>query len=75
MQIVRTEDYLTDNKAAEHIPNADVIKVFTENGSWAAIRPSGTEPKCKFYFNARGKDKKEAFELLDKMTADVERLM
>lgn len=75
MQIVRTEDYLTDNKAAEHIPNADVIKVFTENGSWAAIRPSGTEPKCKFYFSARGKDKKEALELLDKMTADVERLM
>lgn len=75
MKIVRIEDYTTDKKAAEHIPNADVIKVFTENGSWAAIRPSGTEPKCKFYFSARGKDEKEALELLDKMTADVERLM
>lgn len=71
MEIVRTEDYTTNNKAAEHIPNADVIKVFTENGSWAAIRPSGTEPKCKFYLSARGKDKNEAYSMLDNMTKDI----
>lgn len=75
MKIVKTEDYTTDSKAAEHIPNADVIKVFTENGSWAAIRPSGTEPKCKFYFSARGKTREDAQALLDKMTSDVEKLM
>ncbi len=75
MEIVKTEDYTTDNKAADHIPNADVIKVFTSNGSWAAIRPSGTEPKCKFYFSARGKDKAEAEALLDKMTEDIEALI
>lgn len=75
MAIVRTEDYTTDNKAAEHIPNADVIKVFTENGSWAAIRPSGTEPKCKFYMSARGKNKAEADALLDRMTSDLEKLI
>lgn len=75
MKIVKTEDYTTDSKAAEHIPNADVIKVFTENGSWAAIRPSGTEPKCKFYFSARGADKAAAEELLSQMTSDIEKLM
>lgn len=73
MEIVKTEDYKT--KIADHIPNADVIKVFTENGSWAAIRPSGTEPKCKFYLSARGKDKADADALLDKMTADIEALI
>ncbi len=75
MAIVKTEDYTTDSKAADHIPNADVIKVFTENGSWAAIRPSGTEPKCKFYLSARGKDKAEVDALLDGMTSDLERLI
>lgn len=74
-KIVKTEDYTTDSKAADHIPNADVIKVFTENGSWAAIRPSGTEPKCKFYFSARGESRAASEELLEKMTADVEKLM
>lgn len=75
MTIVKTEDYTTDAKAAEHIPNADVIKVFTENGSWAAIRPSGTEPKCKFYFSARGNNKAEADALLEKMTTDIKTLI
>lgn len=75
MAIVKTEDYTTDAKAAEHIPNADVIKVFTENGSWAAIRPSGTEPKCKFYFSARGNNKAEADALLEKMTTDIKTLI
>ncbi len=31
-------------------PASDVIKYFLIDGSWIAIRPSGTEPKCKFYF-------------------------
>lgn len=34
----------------EDIPPQNVIRLFLENGSWFAIRPSGTEPKIKFYF-------------------------
>lgn len=32
------------------LPESDVIKLILEDGSWICIRPSGTEPKCKFYF-------------------------
>ncbi len=34
----------------EDIPASNVLRFFLENGSWFAIRPSGTEPKIKFYF-------------------------
>ncbi len=50
------EDYLTlkrsEGKSVKPLdfPPSDVIKYFLEDGSWIAIRPSGTEPKCKFYF-------------------------
>ncbi len=33
---------------------ADVLKFYLEDGSWIAVRPSGTEPKCKFYFCVKG---------------------
>lgn len=50
------EDYLTlkrnEGKTVKPLdfPPSDVIKYLLEDGSWIAIRPSGTEPKCKFYF-------------------------
>lgn len=34
------------------VPLADVLKYHLEDGSWIAVRPSGTEPKIKFYLAA-----------------------
>ena len=34
----------------EDIPPQNAIRLFLDNGSWFAVRPSGTEPKIKFYF-------------------------
>jgi phosphoglucomutase len=51
-----TEDYLTSirvtNKEEEKInlPKSNVLKYSFEDGSWVCLRPSGTEPKVKFYF-------------------------
>jgi phosphoglucomutase len=51
-----TEDYLTSirvtNEGEEKIdlPNSNVLKFTFEDGSWVCLRPSGTEPKVKFYF-------------------------
>ena len=42
-------------------------------GSFAAVRPSGTEPKCKFYFSVRAKDQKEAERKLKIMKETFER--
>ncbi|MDW0116287.1 phospho-sugar mutase [Sporosarcina thermotolerans] len=55
-------------KSQIELPEADVLKYKLEDGSWVCIRPSGTEPKCKFYFAAKGKTEEEAKERL----ADLE---
>lgn len=60
------EDYLKltrqtkESNTPLNFPSSDVIKYTFEEGSWLAIRPSGTEPKCKFYFCILGQDKVEA---------------
>ncbi len=57
-----------DNKKQQHIeangkvtpinlPKADVVKLFLEDGSLVTVRPSGTEPKVKFYVGTRLKEK------------------
>lgn len=49
------------------IPRADVLKFVWRDGSWAAVRPSGTEPKIKFYYSIRGNDEKAAHERLERI--------
>ena len=36
------------------LPKSDVLQFFTEGGSKITVRPSGTEPKIKFYFSMKG---------------------
>ncbi|QCR31898.1 phospho-sugar mutase [Lysinibacillus sp. SGAir0095] len=70
LPVVRIEDYLTskaflaDGSTKEiQLPKENVLKFVLENNSWIAIRPSGTEPKCKYYFGVVA-DSNEAAELL-----------
>ncbi len=44
------------------IPKANVLKYYLCDGSWIAVRPSGTEPKCKLYYCVKGKSEEEARE-------------
>ena len=46
------------------LPIANALKFILSNGAWFAIRPSGTEPKIKFYFGVKGETKVESDELL-----------
>ena len=41
--------------AMDDIPKSNVLIYYTEDGSKVAIRPSGTEPKIKFYFSVKDK--------------------
>ena len=46
----RVEKVIDYINGYEDIPAQNAIRLFLDNGSWFAIRPSGTEPKIKFYF-------------------------
>ena len=46
-------DLLSGNQNAIHLPKSDVLQFFTSDGSVISVRPSGTEPKIKFYFGVR----------------------
>ncbi len=57
-------DYI---KGYEDIPPQNALRLFLDNGSWFAIRPSGTEPKIKFYFYSNQKSREDAL----KVNADI----
>lgn len=46
------------------LPKENVLKYIFEDGSWSAVRPSGTEPKLKVYYSVRGNGKADAAERL-----------
>ena len=52
---------IKDYKAGiDNLPKADVLKYFLADGGWMAVRPSGTEPKIKFYYSVRGETMADA---------------
>jgi phosphoglucomutase len=56
-------DTLTGQRSAIDLPKSNVLQFITEEGSKVSVRPSGTEPKIKFYFSVFGSlDRKEDYE-------------
>ncbi|MCX6322070.1 MAG: phospho-sugar mutase [Bacteroidia bacterium] len=69
-------DILKGSKARIDLTKSDVLQFFLGDGSKISVRPSGTEPKIKFYFSVNTKiesaDKFEATEIiLDKRISDI----
>ena len=46
------------------LPTSNVLKYILEDGSWIAVRPSGTEPKIKIYYSVKAGSKNAAEEQL-----------
>lgn len=71
-----SEDYLTSirvsNKGEEKIdlPKSNVLKYTFEDGSWVCLRPSGTEPKVKFYFGVNSSSLTESKQKLQTIEKD-----
>lgn len=65
------EDVLADYKTGETkttgLPKSDVLYFELEGGAWCCIRPSGTEPKIKFYIGVKGTDEQDAGRRLEAM--------
>ena len=59
-RVVEIRDYINSVTRSEKgeapidLPKADVVILLLEDGSTISVRPSGTEPKCKFYFGIKG---------------------
>ncbi len=58
--VVSMEDYCSAEMQAAGFPKSNVLRFLLADGSWVAVRPSGTEPKCKFYFSVRAENKAAA---------------
>ena len=52
--VVKVVDYEKTEETG--LPKSNVLQFFSEDGDVVSVRPSGTEPKIKFYFGARGAD-------------------
>lgn len=63
VKVILAEDYANSTRSdgtTIDLPKSNVLKYYLEDGSWIAARPSGTEPKCKFYFSIKGTDANDA---------------
>ncbi|MDF1570127.1 MAG: phospho-sugar mutase [Bacteroidales bacterium] len=50
----KTFDKMSGKEEPTGLPKSNVLQFLTENGTKVSVRPSGTEPKIKFYFSVRG---------------------
>ena len=56
-------DYLESDKTG--LPKSNVLQFFSEDWDTVSVRPSGTEPKIKFYFGATGSDADAKLKVLE----------
>jgi phosphoglucomutase len=79
-QAQETTNLITGDKTVIDLPKSNVLQFITEDGSKISARPSGTEPKIKFYFGVKAnlekaedydKVKAELIEKISKITKDL----
>ncbi len=57
------------------LPKSNVLKYYLDDGSWFAIRPSGTEPKIKFYFSAKSDTKASVQTRVETLKTEINKLV
>ncbi len=68
IKVLKVLDY---NNCVNDLPKSDVLKFILEDGSWIAVRPSGTEPKIKFYFGVNSDNEEETESKLSKLMSSM----
>ncbi|MFZ4414510.1 MAG: phospho-sugar mutase [Bacteroidales bacterium] len=77
-QMQTATDYTSNTTDVIDLPKSNVLQFFTADGSKITVRPSGTEPKIKFYFGVKGDlasiadYEKVNLQLIDKIKAIIE---
>lgn len=72
LTVAERKDYA---EGVDDLPKANVLKYFFADGGWMAVRPSGTEPKIKFYYSVKGESMKAAEDKVEFLRSAVKELM
>lgn len=82
LKLEATEDYLTSvrtevggNESTIDLPKSNVLKYFFDDGTWICLRPSGTEPKIKFYFGVNGESLEQSKQKLTEVEESFMKLV
>lgn len=67
-------DCVSKEKTQTGLPKSNVLYFELEDHAWCCVRPSGTEPKIKFYIGVKGCDEKDAEGQLSEMTEAVKKI-
>lgn len=65
------KDLVTEEVTKTGLPNSNVLYYELEDNAWCCVRPSGTEPKIKFYFGVKGTSIKDSEEKLEAVKNDM----
>lgn len=69
---VKVDRKLDYKEGIDGLPKADVLKFVLDDKSWIAVRPSGTEPKIKFYFGVCGDSNEASDNKIEALIRDIE---
>lgn len=65
----------TEEEEKTGLPKSNVLYFDLENDFWVCVRPSGTEPKIKFYVGVKGKDIEDAEVKVKKLKEDLNKII
>ena len=65
------KDLITGKESKTDLPNSNVLYYELENDGWCCVRPSGTEPKIKFYLGVKANSMKNADKELELMKQEI----
>lgn len=65
----------TEEEEKTGLPKSNVLYFDLENDFWVCVRPSGTEPKIKFYVGVKGKDIEDAEAKVKKLKEDLNKII
>ena len=65
------KDMVTGEVTKTGLPSSNVLYYELSDNAWCCVRPSGTEPKIKFYFGVKGTSLKDAEDKLEVLKSDL----
>ena len=68
-------DIVTGEVKPTNLPESNVLYYDLEDGAWMCVRPSGTEPKIKFYYGIKGSSLEDADKLEKELGEEVIKLI